>query len=368
MNIGIDGNEANVDKHVGVSTYTLELLKQFAALNDKTLYFTIFLKEKPKNCMPKENANFIYKVIPGKFLWSQIFLPFYLFKNRKIDVFFSPAHYSPRFLSQPLVVTIHDLSYKNFPNDFLKKDLYKLTHWSDYSIKKANEIIAVSKTTKRDILREYGVAHDKVHVIHNGFTYESNPAKSTVSIDKKYNLKTNKYILHVGTLQPRKNIPFLIQAFKLFANRHPEFKLILVGKEGWLYKDIINLIKNEQLEEKVVLTGYVDDKLKNLLYKNAFCLVMPSLYEGFGIPILEAMYHSCPVVASYSSSLPEVGGDACIYFDPKDKDDLLEKMEILVNDTNLYKTLKSKGKKRIKAFSWDICAKSTLSVILKATR
>ena len=153
MVIGIDGNEANVDNHVGVSVYTSEILKYFSTIKDNDIYFEVYLRANPKIFMPKESSNFKYIVVPTKFLWSQIFLPIHLRLYSKIDVFFSPAHYCPRFLKIPLVVTIHDLAYFYFPHEFLKKDLYKLKNWSKYSVFKATRIISVSKTTKKDILK-----------------------------------------------------------------------------------------------------------------------------------------------------------------------------------------------------------------------
>ncbi|PIZ64706.1 hypothetical protein CO051_05990 [Candidatus Roizmanbacteria bacterium CG_4_9_14_0_2_um_filter_39_13] len=366
MNIGIDGNEANVDNHVGVSVYTLELLKHFAKTNHKDIIFTIFLREEPKQSMPKAKENFVYEVVPAKMLWSQIFLPYHLLFRSDIDVFFAPAHYSPRFLKQPLVVTIHDLSFLKFPNEFRRRDLYKLTNWTKYSIQKARQIIGVSKTTKKDILQEYPISSEKIQVIYNGFTKYPETKNSKSVIKREFGLSTNRYILHVGTLQPRKNIPTLIVAFKKFHELHPDFKLVLQGKKGWMFHEIFATVKALHMEESVCIPGYVSDEIESSLYQNAFCLAFPSLYEGFGLPILEAMSHSCPVIASHNASLPEIGGDACLYFDPKDSNDLNDKLEKLYGDKNLVTTLIAKGKKRIRDFSWKKCAKETLEVIKSA--
>ncbi|MDP4010778.1 MAG: glycosyltransferase family 1 protein [Candidatus Roizmanbacteria bacterium] len=363
MNIGIDGNEANVDNHVGVSVYTLELLKHFAKLKRDDVRFTVFLRDEPRFCMPKEHDSFTYEVIPAKVLWSQIFLPYHLLFRSDIDIFFAPAHYSPRFLKQPLVVTIHDLSFLKFPNEFRRRDLYKLTNWTKYSIQKARHIIAVSKTTKKDILQEYPISSEKIQVIYNGFTKYPETKNSKSVIKREFGLSTNRYILHVGTLQPRKNIPTLIAAFKKFHELHPDFKLVLQGKKGWMFHEIFATVKALHMEESVCIPGYVSDEIESSLYQNAFCLAFPSLYEGFGLPILEAMSHSCPVIASHNASLPEIGGDACLYFDPKDSNDLNDKLEKLYGDKNLATMLIANGKKRIQDFSWSKCAEETLEVI-----
>ena len=152
MIIGVDGNEANVEKRVGVSVYTLNLLKYFKKQSNKDLKFKIYLKNSPLSDLPNQDNFFQYKVVPGKILWSQIYLPLQLYQKKDIDVFFSPAHYIPRFCPVPTVVTIHDLAYFYFEKDFLKKDLYQLKSWTKYSVNKASKIIAVSKTTKKILL------------------------------------------------------------------------------------------------------------------------------------------------------------------------------------------------------------------------
>lgn len=359
MIIGIDGNEANVSKRVGVSVYTLSLLKHFAKIASLDVKFRIYLREEPLSDLPKQNRNFSYEVVPGKFLWSQIFLPLRLFQDNDLNVFFSPAHYLPRFCPAPTVVTIHDLAYLYFPGDFLKKDLVKLRDWTKYSVAKAQKIIAVSKTTKKDVVKAYGLKEDKIEVVYNG--YEKKHLRSESKL--KYDVGEHPYILYVGTLQPRKNITTLISAFYKFKQIHSEFKLVVAGKKGWLYEKIFDLVTELGLEDDVYFTDYVSDNQLIFLYKNAFCFVMPSLYEGFGIPPLEAMSFGCPVISSISSSLPEVAGDAALYFDPKNPLNLVEKLEELNSNPALRNDLIKKGTKRVKQFSWTDCAEKTLEVI-----
>lgn len=363
MIIGVDGNEANVEKKVGVSVYTMQLLKYFSQIANENLQFCIFLKyEKNKN-LPQETKFFYYKVIKGKFLWSQIFLPFYLFFNKNIDLFFAPAHYAPRFLNIPLILTIHDLSYFYFPHEFLKSDLYKLKNWTAYSINKAKAIIAVSKRTKKDISRFYSNKEEITKVIYNGFEKNIPDINSTTPNLEKFGISKKNYILYVGTLQPRKNIVRLIRAFKLITQKNINLKLVIAGKKGWLFDSIYKEIKILNIENKVVFTDYVSDADLVALYKNAVCFVMPSLYEGFGIPILEAMSYDLPVVSSNSSSLPEIGADSCLYFDPLDENDMAQKIQTVLSDTNLQKNLRLLGKERVKFFSWKKCAAETVAVI-----
>lgn len=368
MIIGIDGNDANVKELVGVSVYAKNLLQYFQKVADKDTQFTVFLRKAPLPTLPEENEFYKYAIVPAQMFWSQVFLPINLFTTNKVDVFFSPAHYSPRFSPGPTVVTIHDLAYFYYPNEFLKKDLYKLTNWTKYSVNNAKKIIAVSKTTKKDLKKFYTIPDEKITVVYNG--YEKGGADQklpAVSPLKQYELKPQKYILYVGTLQPRKNILTLIKAFKKFYDNNSEFKLMLVGKKGWLYDEIFYEVKNLNLEDSVIFTGYLPDNEVSELYKYAYCYVLPSLYEGFGIPVLEAMSYDCPVISSFASSLPEVGGEAALYFDPENVNGLVDDLESLKSE-KLRKELIEKGRERIKHFSWEKSAKETLEVIKSAAK
>ena len=355
IKIGVDGNEANVVKKVGASVYTLNMLQYFSRIASDENSFVVYLKNYPSLDLPEENEFFKYKVIKGKILWSQIFLPLDLFFHKDIDVYFSPAHYLPSYCPVPQVVTIHDLAYLYFPDDFRKKDLWQLINWTKFSVKNAKQIIAVSKTTKKDIIKNYGIDESKVSFVYNGF--------EKTAKEKTPEVKAKKFILFVGTIQPRKNLEILIEAFSKFQQTNSDFKLIIVGKKGWLYESIFEKVKTMDLEDKIIFTGHVTDEELIWYYKNAFCLTLPSLYEGFGIPVLEAMGYDCPTIISMTSSLPEIGGDASLYFDPKNADDLLQKLNTLNGNSQLRKELIQKGRQRIKDFSWEKCGKETLGVL-----
>ncbi len=361
MYIGIDGNEANVDNLVGVSVYAQSLLSHFQKKADSKTRFTIFLRNKPQNHLPKETEFYRYNTISPFFLFSQITLPLALMVQKDLDVFFSPAHYAPRVSPVPTIVTIHDLSYFYFPQEFLRKDLYQLKNWTKYSVKKAKKVICVSKETKKDLIKFYKTPEEKIEVIYNGYEKTAIKPKS-----HRFKLFKERYILYVGTLQPRKNIQTLIRAFQIFQKESPDFKLVLTGKKGWLYDKIFELVKTLNLQDRVVFTDYVPDGELITLYQNAFCFVLPSFYEGFGIPLLEAMAEGTPVIAAGSSALPEIGGDACLYFDPHNVNGLVRLLSRLKNDEDLRKKMIEEGKKRIKLFSWKKCSDETLKVIKSA--
>lgn len=364
MLIAIDGVAANDKERVGVSVYTYELLKYFHEEASKDRQFVIYLKDKPRSDLPAETEYFRYKVVPGPFLWSRIFFPLALLIDKKPDVFFAPAHYLPPFVPCSSVVTIHDLAYEYFPNEFLKKDLYKLKNWTKSAVQKAKKVIAVSDNTKKDIVKFYNVPENKIKIIYNGFSKKvTKTAANEIRANNLDELLQSNYFLYVGTIQPRKNIKALIEAFNSFIKEKPEFNLIIVGKKGWLYDEIFETVKKLQLEKKVIFTGYLLDGDVATLYKNAQAFILPSLYEGFGIPVLEAMSYDCPVLTSRVSSLPEVGGSACLYFDPNDTIDMKNKMIEIIADKNKRKDLIERGRQRIKQFSWEKCAQDTLKVL-----
>lgn len=360
MIIGIDGNEANVTERVGVNVYTYELLSYFQSVSNSKLRFVVYLKKKPLADMPKSNDYFIYRVIPGLFLWSRISFPFYLSFN-KPDVLFCPAHYTPPFVSIPIVVTIHDLSYEFFPNEFKKKDLYTLKKWTTYSVKKAVKIIAVSKNTQSDISKIYNMPQDKISVIYNGISSKVKKSSKKFAIDI-----TKPFILYVGTLQPRKNIELLIKSFSKISKMDNYVKLVIAGKKGWLHDDIFASAIKYEVHDKVSFLGFVSDDTKSWLYKNASLFILPSLYEGFGLPLLEAMSYGCPVVSSQTSSLPEIGDNACYYFNPTSEKDMINAINTVLKDKKIRTKLIQNGYKRVKKFSWNKCAKETLKTIIRA--
>jgi glycosyltransferase involved in cell wall biosynthesis len=174
MLIGIDGNEANVEKRVGVSVYTVRLLEYFQKQADEDLQFIVYLRSDPRYDLPKQRVHFRYRVVPGPFLWSQLILPTYLHLSRKKpDVFFAPAHYVPRNCPIPTVVTIHDVAYEYYAGEFLAQDLFKLKNWTEYALIRSKKIIAVSKNTKKDIIKFYNTDERKIDVVYNGFSKKS---------------------------------------------------------------------------------------------------------------------------------------------------------------------------------------------------
>ena len=363
MIIGIDGNEANVENKVGIGEYAYELLMQFHKSQSLNLKFQVYLKDIPRQDMPSPTSNFTYKIIGPRKLWTQFALPLRLLLGRKPDVFFTPSHYAPRFSLVPTAIAIMDLSYIHFPHLFAKKDLYQLVNWTKYSAKKAKKIFTISDFSKNDIIKEYGIKPNDVVVTYPGIKQDLGlkiKDLSMIDLGKKFGIKGD-YILFVGTLQPRKNISKLVEAFSMLKKK--DLQLVIVGKKGWLYEEILNSPKEYGVLDRVKFLDFVEDEDLPSLYKNALCYVLPSLYEGFGLPVLEAMKFGCPVLASNVSSLPEAGGDAAVYFNPEDADEMAEKIENVVSDPKLREEMIKKGYNQIKKFSWKKSAMKTLEVL-----
>jgi glycosyltransferase involved in cell wall biosynthesis len=357
MLIGIDGNEANVKHRVGSNVYSFELLQALSKLKANVV---IYLKDKPLNDLPKASQRWQYRTVGPRKFWTQIGLPLDLYLHQpKPDVFFTPGHYLPRWAPCPTVMSIMDLGYIHFPEMFERRDLWQLRQWTAYSVKKTKKILTISQSAKNDIMGYYHLPSKKVVVTYPGL--KMNQSKKTVNLEK-YGVEGD-FILYVGTLQPRKNLVKLIEAHKILVSQYPNIQLVIVGKKGWLYKEIFRKVKELGLAKKVVFTGFVPDKDLSAFYQKASCFVLVSLYEGFGLPLLEAMHSGCPVVASNVSSLPEVVGQAGILVDPHRPKEIAEGIKKALKNRQ---ELTQKGYQQAKKFSWEQCARQTLKVLEEA--
>lgn len=351
MLIGIDGNEANTEKRVGSNTYAFEVLKRLPQNHQ----YKIFLKNSPVSDLPK---NFTYELVKPSPYWTQFALPLRLFLKKDIDVFYSSSHYAPRYCPVPLIITIYDLSFEKFPRYFKKSDLVKLKNWTAYSALKANHIITISEYSKYDIIDFYKIPENKITVAYPGINREV----YKVLNNKKEN--NGKYIVFIGTLQPRKNLENLLIALKNIK----DLNLVVIGKKGWMYEEIFEKVKNLGLEKRVTFTGFIDEEKIAEILNNAQCFVLPSFYEGFGIPVVEAMACGCPVACSNTSSLPEIAGSAASLFDPQNPDDIGEKISNIINNPRYSQKLINLGLERQKLYNWDTCTKVITDSIEKCIK
>lgn len=360
MIIGIDGNEANVERRVGANQYAFELLHALHDLPEsKKQQFVIYLRASPLPDLPQISTWWKYKVFGPKRFWTQVALPVALLSGRaRPDVFFSPGHYRPRWSSVPTVVSIMDLGYLRFPDQFAKRDLTQLRSWTGYSIKMANRIIAISQSTKSDIVKFYKIDSGKITVTYPG--YDRKKFHPNIKVKKetlgKYGVN-GEYILFLGTLKPSKNIEGILEAF---SSLDVKDQLVISGKKGWLYGPIFQRVKDLGLQKRVIFTDFVEEDDKPALIAGARVLVSPSFWEGFGIHLVEAMACGVPVVASNVGSVPEVVGSAGVLVDPKDIKEMALGISKVINNREIYS---KRGLERAKQFDWRKTAGQTLKVL-----
>lgn len=377
----------------GLGRYTQEvvdnLLKISSAEPGAGFNYVIFLSPENYDEFTDEGSNIKKVRLSIKwYSWSeQILMPFYIWRE-KIDLMHFPHFNVPILTPVKFVVTIHDLILTNFPTlraTTLSPWFYRLKNLAyrlviSAAVRRAKKIITVSEFTRKDLIVKFRVRPEKVVVIYEGV---ANLAKGRDSlfaakldhqeILTEYHIAKN-FLLYVGNAYPHKNLEWLLRAFSRLRGEQPGLRLVLVGKEDYFYRRVqaearvLNLWQRENKNSPVVFSGYVPDAQLEVLYQEARGYVFPSLYEGFGLPPLEAMSKGCPVLSSDRSSLPEVLGAAALYFNPEDADDFLSKVRLLLNDANLRADLIARGRAQVKKYSWWQCAQETLTVYRRILR
>lgn len=367
MTIGIEAERANNPQKTGVEHYAQQLILQFAKLDQENEYI-LYLRTTPEKWITELPKNFRYKVLPFPKFWTQLRLSVELLLH-PVDRLFVPASAIPLWSPKKSICTIHDAAFLFYPETFTWFNRNFL-HWSyKYIAWKASTIIAVSEATKKDLVTYYKIAPDKIQVIYHGYTPVHQDSSSTSEASPKTetldirNRLPEKYVLFLSTLQPRKNLERLIEAFRALKNKRPELphKLVIVGRRGWKTEKIVQAI--ERNNDIVVYLDYVTDLERSIVYQKASLMAMPSLYEGFGMWILEAFDASLPQITSNISSMPEVGGNACEYCDPKDVASITQALERVLCDPLRSEQLVTLGHAQLAQFSWERCARQTLEAI-----
>lgn len=369
MRIWIDGYEANVLQRLGSSQVAFELLRNLEQIDHKNEY-TILLPSPPLEDLPKERQGWKYRILKPKRLWTRIALPLAIYSAKvKPDLIFSPTHYIPRFSPVKRIATIFDLAFLHFPEMFTSKDLWQLKNWTEFSAKNADHIITISQFSKKDIASQYKINKDKITVAYPGYDTDKFKIQNTkFKVDEiKQKYKTgDSYIIYIGTLQPRKNLLRLIEGFEKVTKDVDNLNLVIVGKakgegkEGWKFEEILQAPKKLGIENRVKFLGFVPIADLPYLLSNATVFIQPSLWEGFGIPVVEAMACGVPVIVSNVSSLPEVAGSAGLLVDPYSVNQIEQAIRTIVVDKKLRQNLSKKGLKQSQKFSWRSMAKQVL--------
>ena len=377
MLIGIDASRAVAARRTGTETYSLRLICNLISLGTGHRFRLYTNGQPPAGLFGGDPAaaNVELRSIPLPRLWTHPRLSAEM-AVQPPDVLFVPAHVLPLIHPRRSVVTVHDLGYLAYPEAHKPSDRRYLDWSTRWNARRARIVIADSAATQADLIRAYGVDERKIRVIHLGRDETLAPvsdAQALAEVQAPYGITAHhgsaaQYMLYVGTLQPRKNLARVIEAFARAAAA-PAFaglQLVLAGKKGWLYDDLFAQVERMGLAGRVLFPGYVDDADLPALLSGALAFVFPSLYEGFGIPVLEAGACGVPVITSNTSSLPEVAGDAALLVDPHDVDAIAEAMTRLVTDEALRNELSRRGLANVRRFSWEKCARETLAVLLEA--
>ncbi|PIE35249.1 hypothetical protein CSA56_05015 [candidate division KSB3 bacterium] len=370
MKVGIEATHAVESQKTGVGYYAFHVIRAMLSLQGLPHSYSIYVRHNHSERFgrPADSASRIsMKVLSSPYFWAQIRLPLELWTHPQ-DVYFFPSSVVP-LTYQPAnsVVTVHDVAFLFFQDHFSPLLRRWLTIATERSVRKARKVIAVSEATRQDVLIYYGIEPEKVVTIHHGVHERFTPCQPEIVevIKKKYSLN-RPYIICVGTLQRRKNIPRLLHAFYLLKQKyHLPHILVLAGQKcpDLPENDIFATLERLSLKHDVIWTGYAGSEDLPPLLTGAELFVLPSLYEGFGMPVLEAMACGIPVACSNTSSLPEVLGEAGITFDPYSVEHISETIHHILTHHELRMELREKGLARSTHFSWQRCARQTLDIL-----
>lgn len=379
MTIGIDARFFG-PRAKGLGRYTQKLIESLQELDQENDYVIFLRRENFDEYLP-QNPRF--KKVLADYPWygfaEQLFFPFKIYAQ-KVDLMHFPHFNIPIFYFKKYVVTIHDLILRHFATRrasrlgtflyWFKNLGYRVVIW--LALKRAKKIITVSEYVKNDIIKSFNVKAQKISV-----TYEGAPEKNLSYIGLGHQLKEfgiNKpYLIYVGNAYPHKNLERLVKAFEILVSDFKnDLQLVLVGEEDYFYQRLEeeakeSILSSEEIFERLVFTDFVADDELGILYQNAALYIFPSLCEGFGLPPLEAMSHGLPVVSSNTTCLPEILGKSAIYFNSQDSNDMAEKINRVLSDSNLRKDLIFKGFEQIKKYSWKDMGRKTLEIYIEKT-
>jgi glycosyltransferase involved in cell wall biosynthesis len=366
IRIGIDARMFS-DAFTGIGRYNFEITKRFFDL-EQGIEWVLFLNEPEfskfdfPDCVKKVcvNASHYSLAEQTKF--------FSLLNKEKCDLVWFTHFNMPLLYRRPCVVTIHDTTLSFYPGkkmgQWWRKLAYKLVITN--AVRSAKRIITVSKNTRDDVVKLFGISLKKIEPVWNGLSPDFHPCteKDHEDVRKKFKL-SEQFLLYTGVWREHKNLVRLLRAFAKVKKEQSKIELVITGRQDPHYPEVLEMVKEQELVDAVKFVGLVDFSDLQKLYSAATAYVFPSLYEGFGLPPLEAMAAGTPTIVSDSSAIPEVCGDAAEYFDPENIDEIAEKISFILRNDKRKNELVTKGFEQIKKFSWDKSAKETLNILLE---
>lgn len=365
MIIGIDASRATTGQRTGTEAYAYHLIRAILSpAADRGHTLRLYFNQPPPDALIPEQHGVEPVVIPLHRMWTHVRLGHEL-RRRPPDVFFTPAHVIPVGVRCPAVATVHDLGYEYFPEAHPRRQLAYLRWSTRHNARAGRRVIADSRATAEDLTRFYGTDPAKIDVVYPDIDPElhrSDDAAQIAAAHGQYGVRP-PYLLYLGTLQPRKNLIRLVEAFAASNLHNDGYSLVLAGKAGWLAEPLLDAVRSliPAIRERVILPGYIGETEKNLLLSGATALVFPSLYEGFGFPVLEAQACGTPVICAATSSLPEVAGEGALLVDPLDTVGLAAAMRRVAGDGELRRHLIEAGYGNLRRFGWADMAVQVLA-------
>lgn len=371
--LGIDASRAARMQRTGTEAYAFHLIRELIPLAEARGHrLRLYFDEAPPPDLFPPSAHVQNVMIPFPRLWTHLRLAWELHR-RKPDLFFTPAHVIPLTFRGRAVATVHDLGFHFFPEAHTRVQAAYLRWSTRHNARRSRRVLADSQATRTDLSRLYGVPASKIYVVYPGIdphlVAEQDPQR-LAGVQQRYGIRA-PYLLYLGTLQPRKNLQRLIEAY---VQSDVPAQLVLAGKAGWLSEPILQTISHfigrtgaSGAASRIRLTGYVDEEDKAPLLSGATALLFPSLYEGFGFPILEAQVCGTPVLCGDNSSQPEVAGDAALMVAADDTQAIALGIQRLVQDSTLRAQLVQDGLRNVKRFSWRRAADQVMDVLEAAS-
>ncbi|MBP7670806.1 glycosyltransferase family 4 protein [Candidatus Gracilibacteria bacterium] len=351
MKIGIDASRFGGEEATGVEWYSHHIITELVKILPATYEVVLYTRSPIRLA---HGANVRVKQIERRRLWTILGLSLEMWRE-KPDVLFVPSHTLPLCLAPRTVTMIHDTAFRHFRRAYGFFQYHYLNWSTKFAVKRAKKILVPSKATADDLVKLFGCRREKIVVVQHGFGVLAEAEYSDVL--ERFGLREKKFLLFVGRLEMKKNLQRLVEAFKFFSTKYTDFYLVLAGKRGLGFQQIWRTVVEYGLENRVIMPGYITESEKVFLLARCEAFVFPSLYEGFGLPLLEAFAVGKPVLCSTTPALKEVGGDSVVYCDPLDSRDIERGLEeVLAFDGE-------KGRARLKDFSWQKAAEETLKTL-----
>lgn len=369
MHIAVNARHMITDRLEGIGTVTHEVMKRMVTEHPEDQFDYFFDRKVPTEFIHNSNVKGFSFFPPARL---PVLIRYWLnhpvkrhIKRNQNDIFFSPDGFVPLGLKIPKISMIHDVAFLRHPLH-IKPQIRDFYHtWMPRYMEETDHIITVSEFSKRELISGYSLSPDKISVVYNGVSRDYQPlsAEKIIEVREKY-FSGQPYFLYLGAIHPRKNIITLIRSFEKFkSGTKSDYQLVIAGRSSWYTKEVFQYAEQSAWRDEIHITGFVESDAARKLIASAQALVYPSRYEGFGLPMVEAMASGTPVICSHAASLPEIAGDAALFFDPGNDDELVHHLKAISEDEGLRKKYIVLGHERVKLFSWGKAAQEIHAIL-----